>query len=249
MQQNNIIPGWTTDPLAVLSECRGYYRCPRSADGAVQGPLVGYAARYDGVHQWVGFEYANFAMAEEHPRVLRWCAARLTVEIISVLPLTNIDALCGMPEGGKALGVALSLETCRRYIFAERETIAVKTETSREKSRLLFSRHRPKKKERVVIVEDVVNNMSSADELIQRIHEAGATVQAVTCFLNRSPDYNAVYPSEFGDIPIVNIIRRIIPEYRQDDPAVAAEVAKGNVVWKPKDEWEKLEVAVQQCTR
>src|SRR3989338_5324320 len=94
-----VIPRQGEDPLDLLARCGGYYDCPIGADGKPKGPLVGYTARYDGEHHWVGFTYANFAKAEEHPPVVRYCSSRL-VDMINVR-LNDIDVFCGIPEGGK----------------------------------------------------------------------------------------------------------------------------------------------------
>ena len=69
---------------------------------------------------------------------------------------------------------------------------------------------------------------------------------AILCFLNRSLDVDDTY--SFGvefkanplEIPVVSLVRKPIHEWRQDDPAVAEDVAAGNVVWKPKDDWDRL---------
>jgi hypothetical protein len=45
-------------------------------------------------------------------------------------------------------------------------------------------------------------------------------------------------------IPVVSIVRLPINEYKQDDPAVAEDIAKGNVAWKPKPEWDRLMMAM-----
>lgn len=34
-------------------------------------------------------------------------------------------------------------------------------------------------------------------------------------------------------------------EYQQEDPLVVEDIQKGNVVWKPKDEWPRLEEAMR----
>lgn len=48
-------------------------------------------------------------------------------------------------------------------------------------------------------------------------------------------------------VPILAVIERETPQYRQDDPVVAASVADGNVVWKPKYEWSKLRNAMDEA--
>jgi len=85
---------------------------------------------------------------------------------------------------------------------------------------------------------------------MELIHSRGGIVVAIVCFLNRSLEIDSVYShrcipllgGEIGilSVPVVSLVRLPINEWKQDDPAVADYVAKGNVVWKPKDEWDRL---------
>ena len=91
----------------------------------------------------------------------------------------------------------------------------------------------------MAIVEDVCNNFTTTDQLIDLIEEAGGRTTAIVCLLNRS--VNGWYISKHNmAVPVANLVRMPIPEYKQDDPAVADDIASGNIVWKPKDEWDRL---------
>ena len=84
---------------------------------------------------------------------------------------------------------------------------------------------------------------------IQAVEEAGATVAALACFLNRSLKIDGEYLAKAKDqterrIPIVRVVRKPIREYRQDAPEVAEQVKSKNVVWKPKDQWALLMTAM-----
>jgi hypothetical protein len=138
-------------------------------------------------------------------------------------------------------------------IKAEKKITALATADSREKSILAFSRHSIEPGYAYVIVEDVCNNFSTTDELVYLIHSAGGKVLAIVCFLDRSPPGTLSSADEFYSkainlsIPVVSLVREPIAEYKQDDPAVAEDVARGNVVWKPKDEWNRLSLAVRNA--
>lgn len=237
--------------LETLGNCGGYYSCPKSSDGKRLGPLVGYAGKYEGPGgiqlQWVGDVYANFAKAEVHSSVLKFFAGCLSVPIDYELGLKYIDYFCGTPIGGYSLADALGFSNNIDVIKAEKKVTALATSESREKSKLVFARHDVQSGYSYVLVEDVCNNFSTTEELIGLISSAGGTVLAIACFLNRSLTVDQQYQSTAAsrDIPVISLVRLPINEWKQDDPAVTEDVAKGNVVWKPKDEWDRLTQAMR----
>lgn len=239
--------------LETLHNCGGYYLCPKDQQGRRTGPLVGYAGTYKDLSgkqmQFVGDTYANFAMVEPHSNVLKYFAQIILRRLYSATNF-DIDAFVGAPIGGYSLTDALGFEmTGARMIKAEKQVVALKTETSREKSKLVFGRHNIGKGWKCAIVEDVCNNFSTTGELVNLITKAGGVVVAIACFLNRSLTIDDEFICQVDDtaggeravgIPVVCVVRKRIVEYNQDDPAVSADVEKGNVVWKPKDEWNRL---------
>ena len=240
--------------LATLQNCSGYYSCPKGPDGIRLGPLVGYAARYEGQGgeqlQLVGDVYANFAMAEIWPHVLDFFAECLTGCIEGRgNEIDKIDVLCGAPIGGYSLADALGRELGCRAIKAEKKVVALATANSREKTQLIWGRHGVEKDAGVVIVEDVCNNFSTTDQLVRLISESGGHVVGIVCFLNRSLEFDTAYRSTQMScfLPVISLVRKPINEWRQNDPAVAEDIAAGNVAWKPKDpaEWARLMEAMR----
>src|SRR3989344_1077672 len=88
----------SADYLEILRRCGGDYGCPKDASGKRLGPLVGYAGKYDGVHQWVGEVYFNFALAEQYPQAMSMFAFDLA-NIIRTQPL-SVDYFLAAPMGG-----------------------------------------------------------------------------------------------------------------------------------------------------
>ena len=229
------------DPIDILKSCGGYYACPKDKNRKRLGPLVGYAGKYsteNGEKQWVGDVYFNFAKAEEYPYVLKHFAEQMRKKLLAVMK--NIDIFCGAPIGGYDFATVLGLVYDRRKIKAEKKVIALATGYEREKTISVFGRHDVKRGERVAIVEDVCNNFSTTKQLIDLIEVYGGQVTAIVCVLNRS----LAIEDEYGEIPVISLIRMPISEYRQDDPAVAKDIAVGNIIWKPKDEWDRLRAAM-----
>jgi adenine/guanine phosphoribosyltransferase-like PRPP-binding protein len=236
---DTVYPKSHENPLEFFGRCNGYYECRKDSDGTRLTPLVGYAGKYDGEHQWVGEVYANFAKAERHGPVLQTVAN----QILNIPRMRGLSALinkskgfCGAPEGGKALANTLATWSGKQYIFPEKQVIQVKSSTSREISQLLFDRHEPEAGELWWIVEDVCNNFSTTGEMVHLIETYRAEVAGIICFLNRSLEYD----ESWGSLPIISLVRKPIPQYRQDDPFVKADIDAGNVVWKPKIEWDRL---------
>jgi len=250
-EASKIVPiqGIENEPLQILKLCGGYYECPKNSNGQRLGPLVGYAGKYnapDGTKkQWVGDVYANFAKAEEYPHVMDHYAEGMEPQLSSVLPF--IEVFCGAPIGGYSFARALGMEYDRRVIFAEKKVTALATAEAREQSALAFIRHEVKAGDAVAIVEDVCNNFATTAELITLIEQAGGKAVAIVCILNRSLTVYKSYQTAGGlTLPVVWLVGRRIHEYTQDDLEVAEDVAAGNVVWKPKDEWPRLMAAMEQ---
>lgn len=232
-------------PLKTLIRCGGYYECPKDPSGKRLGPLAGYAGRYGPDNkQYVGDIYVNFAKAEKHGAVLEWFAQLLNEKIDSISLQAEATGFCGAPEGGKALAVALACESGEQYIFPEKKVTALATGNEREQSVMVFDRHDPKPGSRWWLVEDVINNMSTPKALDALMKTHGAQFVGIVCFLNRST-YDDFYVLENGQqLPIVSLARVKMQQYEQEDPAVASDIAAGNVVWKPKNDWGKFEAAM-----
>jgi adenine/guanine phosphoribosyltransferase-like PRPP-binding protein len=246
--QHSSAPRGTSAALELLKGCGGYYECPRGADGRRLGPLVGYAARDEAGRQFVGDVYINFAAAERQGPVLRSLAEDL-LSRLSQSSLGRIDGFCGAPEGGKALAAALAVLGGRQYMFPEKRVTEAATHQSREKSELRFSRHQPGPGENWILVEDVCNNFSTAASLVDLVARHGAKVVGIACAFNRSAAYRETFrwegPAGAGSVPILALVQTLLAQYRQDDPEVATEVARGNVVWSPKHEWHRLQSSMQ----
>ncbi|MFA5386071.1 MAG: hypothetical protein WC297_00080 [Candidatus Paceibacterota bacterium] len=241
------------DHLLTLKRCGGYYECPISPEGKLLGPLVGYAGKYEAPDktkkQWVGMIYANFAKAEEYPHVLYWFAQQMIKpKKIGAAILGLTDVFCGAPLGGYDFAKMLGLVLDRRAIKAEKKVTAFATADMREQSTMTFARHEIKPGDRVTIVEDVCNNFSTTDQLIQLIEQAGGSVTAITCLLNRSLTVDSIYtpPRKIVSLPVISLVRLPIAEFKQEDSAVADDIVRGNVVLKPKDEWGRLMAAMDK---
>jgi hypothetical protein len=234
-----VFPKSNQEPLDLLGQCSGYYECPIDSNGKRLGPLVGYTAKYDEEHHWVGDIYANFAKLERHAPALYEIADRILAPSFAVADdpsrtttygsILRGTGFCGAPEGGKALANTLASIGSKQYIFPEKG-----------KSELSFDRHEPESGESWWIVEDVCNNFSTTQQIIDLIRGFGASVEGVICFLNRSLHVD----DEYNGLPVVSLVRKPIPQYRQDDPFVAKDVRQGNVVWHPKLEWAPLKQAM-----
>lgn len=221
--------------LQLLTDCGGYYECPKDADGNRLGPLVGYAGRDNQGRQFVGDGYYNFAKIEEHPGSLKQYAYLVGNS------LRMSDLLCnyviGMPMGGLAFGLALASELRAHYVFPD----FTENESQGRKSKEFFwGRHEIKPGSEVIIAEDVCNNFSSTEQVIDLISSSGGYVLAIACEMNRSER------KFYQGIPVFSALHLPTIQYQQDDPKVAQDIERGNVVWKPKDQWDELMLTMQQ---
>lgn len=235
------------DPLATLKRCNGYYLSPKDGDGKFLGPAVGYAGQYatdEGPKNYVGFEYFNFAKAEQYHCVRSYFAElidqKLKKAILHYSEL-EIDAVLGAPMGGILFADSVSQQLNCRVIFSEKKVtdFAQPDNGIKEKSKQIIDRHEIRPGDKIAIVEDVTNNFSTTDALIKLIQQNGGTVVAIICAFNRSVS------SCWHDIPVISALEIPTDQFRQDEPEVAGLIGIGNIIWKPKDEWAPLKKAME----
>ena len=236
-----------TPPLDLMRQVGAFYECPKDAAGKRLGPLVGYAGRDHTGRQYVGDIYVNFAQAERHPALLAIFSTALGDAVraqgLSVL-MGRAKGFCGAPEGGKAFAYQLAADHAKHYIYPEKKVTGLADATRRETSDLVFSRHEPARGESWFIVEDVCNNFSTTSTLVALIESFGASVAGVLCFLNRSGVVTTSYePREGLILPVVAVVQKPFGQFDQADPDVAGDIARGNVVWSPKRDWQALAAA------
>lgn len=172
----------------------------------------------------------NGILAEEWPYILDvWAEV-----VSSKIKVGFADVGLGMPMGGLHWNMALCRQMSWRAMFPDKEVVKAKTSMDREQSLLVMGRHTIYPTQSVVIVEDVCNNFSTTAREIELVAANLGYVAGIICLLNRSGR------TEFEGYPIIALVDRVIPEYKQDDLFVAADVATGNLVRKPKDEWKRL---------
>lgn len=237
-----IVPG---DFLKTLENCEGHYMCPIDpVTGELCGPVVGYAGEYDAADgskkKWVGLAYYNFSKADPYPAVLTFFAQAMAsrLEERRMVP----DLIVGAPWAG----VKFSQEVARiigcRHIFAEKKG-----------DDIILGRYEGEINpgERVLIGEELVNNLSTTGKLVNLIEETGGIVIGISCAINRSyPGVKTFWDAPRTDpLPIIGVIEIPTPQYKQDDQMVAKAIESGNVVWKPKYAWDKMKAAMDRDRR
>lgn len=243
--------------FGLLQRLGGYYECPVRG-GVRQGPLVGYAQRDERGRQYVGDVYADCSVLEGNPAQLLNLVLELRQQLVQraaaasegrVEPFAIPKAVMGLPFGGLSVAFALAAALddenggCR-YLFPEFDLVPGR-EGEKPKKVMVFGRHEPREGEGIVLAEDVGNAFSTVAENVALVEKCGAHVTGIACLLNRSSQYTDSLPLPGGRrLPIFAVVQRPFPSYRQDDPAVAADVARGNVVWSPKKERARLQAAM-----
>lgn len=215
--------------LEKVAALGAFYQCPKSPDGTRLGPLVGYAGNDDKGKQKVGDAYFNYARVEAHTRTHRLCARLLLTQISQ--HVTPPFCLVGAPMGGIMLARSMAdMANCA-------EVSAVFMEKRDED--LILLRHEIPQGVQVVIVDDVFNNGSTVGKAKAVIEAAGGILIATACVFNRSAGRDS------NGVPITALVNRTFPQFTQDDPRVAHDVTRGNVVWRPKHEWQRLKAAMK----
>lgn len=251
----NVIAQYDDHPLGLLELIDGYYECQKSSGGQRQTPLVGYAGKYDspdGPKQYVGEIYVNFSKAEEYPDIMLHFAAKLYGKFMDRIlveseprPNWNKIVCVGPQLGGFSIAQLFALQNQTelfRFACAEKKVVQAASSNMREQTELFFGRHEVPAGSEVVVIEDVLNNFSTTGDLIRLVESSGSKVIAIGGLLNRSDKVDDRYMHESRAIPVFSLVRKAFDQYRQDDPFVANDIARGNVVWKPKNQWEKLKI-------
>jgi|CXWL01.1.fsa_nt_gi orotate phosphoribosyltransferase len=222
----------------MLKQIDAVYECPKDVRGKRLGPLVGYAGKDEDERAYVGDVYANLAVLERHAEYLG-SVANCLLETYPIL--RTAEVFCGAPEGGKSLALLMARQRMATYCYPDQEVVSgtrnKKLEFLRHDSALL--------NKRVVIVEDVLNNFSTTDTLIELIEQQCGQVIAIAGVLNRS----LTVENSWHDLPVCSMIRRPIHQYRQTDKEVKNDIEKGNVVLKPKHEWDRLAHAMRSAPK
>lgn len=228
-----------TDAYQILKDCNALYESPKDESGKYIGPLVAYAGLDENGKNFVGFHYVNIAQAEQEylPRIeLSKMMAEKITQVVG-----KPDRLIAAPMGGIIFAASTSnfLET--KVSFFEKKYIRLNDleKNIREEYEVVYKRHNLEPGEKVIIFEDLCNNFSTTQKMIEMLRELGAEVVAVACIFNRSDK------EEFMGIPVISVMHTPIPEYRQDDPVVKDMLEVGNIVLSAKKEWPRLKAAMK----
>lgn len=228
-----------TDAYQILKDCDALYESPKDENGKYIGPLVAYAGIDENGKNFVGFHYVNIAQAEQEylPRIE---LSKMMAEKI-IQAVGKPDRLIAAPMGGIifAASTANFLETRVSFFEKKVNKLADMENNTREESELVYKRHNLEAGEKVIIFEDLCNNFSTTEKMIETLKGMGAEVVAIACIFNRSDK------DELMGIPVVPVMHIPIPEYKQDDPEVKTMLESGNIVLSPKKEWSRLKEAMK----
>ncbi|MFA6446237.1 MAG: hypothetical protein WCW14_03260 [Candidatus Paceibacterota bacterium] len=235
-----IIPLPGEDLLELGKRCNAVYICPK-VDDMRTGKLVAYAGKDSKGRNLVGDIYFNFRRIEEHPKVVEVFAKSACWRLQQTGLIDTFDTVCGIPQGGRTFGQMLALVTGKRFTYADKKPKPTEAGKKQEYTWDL-SQFDLKRGERVAIAEDVYNNFQNTDNTLAEIARTGASIVLLVGALNRSPIYDTTYKG----LPVIASIREVYPEYEQDDPAVASDIAAGKLELEVKKNWSSLCASMQQ---
>lgn len=227
------------------------YINPLDDHGRRLGPFVGYAGRDAQGRQKIGDAYFDYAAVEGTSYNVDFA-----FDIVSDIRQLPCNRIFGMPMGGLALAQAAAREAREHnwlaksvtYGFLEKKVTKVATEGQREESILIFGRHTAEAGDKVLIVDDVANNLTTSGEAVGLFEGIGAEVVAIACAVNRSfPFVNAFERPGKAPIPILAVIARSTPQWTQDDPEITEDLARLGFVPKPKHERVRLQQIMREA--
>ncbi|HEY4479928.1 MAG TPA: hypothetical protein VJB58_00450 [Candidatus Paceibacterota bacterium] len=237
---NKLVTPFPGENLLELGKrCNAVYVCPKVGSER-KGPLVAYVGKDDQGRNLVGELYFNFRRIEPHLEVVEVFAETAYLKILGQ-GLSDFDTICGIPNGGRTFGQELARISKRRFVYPDKKPKPMEAGKKQEYIWDL-SQFDFEPGERIAIAEDVFNNFQNTDNTLAEIAVTGANIVLLVGALNRSPVYDTTYKG----LPVIASIREAYPEYQQDDPAVAADVAVGNVEFEVKKNWARLMAAMGQ---
>ena len=237
---NLIIPYPGEDLLELGKRCNAVYICPK--DGSVRkGPLVAYAGKDAKGRNLVGEIYFNFRRIESHLKAVDAFAEAACQKLRDQNLIDSFDTVCGIPQGGRTFGQALASVAGKRFVYADKKPKPTEAGKKQEYTWDL-SQFDFEPGECTGIAEDVFNNFQNTDNTLEQISVTGVNVVLLVGALNRSPIYDKTYKG----LPVVASIRESYPEYEQDDPAVAADIAAGLIEFEVKKNWPRLRAIMEQ---
>ena len=238
-----IIPIKGEDLLELGKRCNAVYVCPKIGSKR-NGPLVAYAGKDNQGRNLVGDLYFNFRRIESHLEVVRVFAEVAYDKLHSANLLGSFDTICGIPNGGRTFGQELARISGKRFVYADKKPkpteAGKKQEYTWDISQFDFEQG-----ERVAIAEDVYHNFQNTDNTLSEIAVTGAIIVLLVGAINRSPIYDNFYTPKSGPyascrFPIIASICEAYPEYEQDHPDVAADIAAGKIEFEVKKNWKFL---------
>lgn len=243
---NIVEPRLGQDLIHLAKKCDALYICPKDGTGKRLGPLVAYAGKGKDGKNLIGDIYFNFRRIEQHPAVVERFAEVLYERLAERVASCQIDTVCGIPHGGRTLGQALARKARMRFVYADK--VPVPTEPGKKQEYAWdLSQFAFEPGERLLVVEDVINNLQNTDNTLAQITKTSASVVCLGAALNRSPFADKEYKIRSGPdvgmvLPIACAIREPYPEYEQGDPDVVVDVAAGNVEFQVKKNWQQLNI-------
>lgn len=242
--------------LQVLYENGGFYTSLNDKGKRV-GPLVGYAGHYrdemGNSFQYIGDVYANCAQIEKDASSLRFLIQDSKENIINhlysssmanVLSTQNHNHIIwlGAPMGGIVTSTLLSFTIFPEKSwcgFLEKKVIELATKDSREKTELIIGRHSINENDVIIPVEDVCNNFSTTEKMLNLISAKQGKIPFIFCLINRSGKKSYLFNNR--EIPIVSIVAADWPEFKQNDPEIKDYISiPGNLILNPKQNWDTL---------
>lgn len=235
-----IIPLSGENLLDLGKRCNAVYTCPKVGSER-KGPLVAYAGKDAKGRNLVGYDYFNFRKVEEHQEAVLAFAEAAYKKLVDQKLIDTFDTICGIPQGGRTFGQMLALVSTKRFVYADKKPkpteAGKKQEYTWDLSQFEFERG-----ERLALAEDVYHKFQNTDNALIEIAVTGANVVLLVGALNCSRIYDTSYRSR----PVVASILEAFPEYEQDDPAVAADIAAGNLELEVKKNWGRLLAVMEQ---
>ncbi|HAO81387.1 MAG TPA: hypothetical protein DDW92_02750 [Candidatus Veblenbacteria bacterium] len=196
------------------------------------GPAVGRQSTYtnpvngeEPLH-YVSENYYNGKVLLLYPLVIKHLAQAILTQMNKEYAIKEAE-FQGLGPGGEMLAHILQLQMDKLLS----NNSSINSDNGRDK---------------VVLVQDILEPIPLG-KAIEANRNKGKLASLICTIVNPDTYFTDFIHAPQGPIMLITLIKEVLVRYRQDHLLVKADVESGNIIWDPKNEWDKLAKVMEEA--